>query len=128
MSSSSPHHEVTAAPPGSAEIASALLDFLRSILAIIGGTFALGLLVTVVFEPTDAVMVFGPQDRTFAAIVASDGLVVEQGDGFTVGRATGPGFVRNLYASGAWAVLPSFGGGCITTPLGLRRNVGPRLP
>lgn len=107
------------------DIATAVGRFLGSVAAIVAGGLATVLLVTALLEPTEAVMVIGPQDRAFAAIVEGGGLVVEQGDGFTVGRGTGPGFARALYAAGAWAVLPSLGGGCATTPFGVPRSGRP---
>ena len=34
------------------------------------------------------------------------------GTGFVIANGDGPGFVRKLYAAGAWLVLPATAGGC----------------
>jgi hypothetical protein len=65
------------------------------------------------FEPTSAVMVIAPTGR--AALVSAGNADVElldaSGAVVTVaGRSAG--FVRQLYAAGAWFVLPVGTGGC----------------
>lgn len=73
-----------------------------------------GLLVAAVtFEPTAAVMVLAPKGRAvFASAQQGDvDFLDASGSLFTVaGRSTG--FVRRLYANGAWLVLPMTEGGC----------------
>ena len=87
-----------------------LAGFCGLALAVWFGGLLLG---AVAFEPTTAVMVFAPGGR---AVIASAGnadvdLLEASGSVFTVaGRSAG--FVRRLYASGAWFVLPATGGGC----------------
>ncbi len=105
------------------------MSFAVSVLAILAAMISAAMLVTVVFEPSQSVMVLGPQNRNLAAIVEADGLIVEQGDGFTVGRGTSPGFARRLYSNGALMVLPSFGGGCLSSAFGVSRvRQGPLPP
>jgi hypothetical protein len=120
-------NEEASAPAGAgAELRKALSSFAVSMVGILGALLATTMLVTLIFEPSQSFMVLGPQNRNLAAIVDADGLIVEQGEGFTVGRGTSPGFVGRLYGNGALMVLPSFGGGCLTSPMGLSR-VGQRL-
>lgn len=73
-----------------------------------------GLLIgAVVFEPTTAVVVYAPGGRAVIASAsnADVDLLEASGSVFTVaGRSAG--FVRRLYASGAWFVLPAMSGGC----------------
>lgn len=64
-------------------------------------------LVYVLFEPGKTVMIFGPQHRTFAAVVAADARVLSSGDGFLVVRGEQAGYVRKLYSGGAWLVMPT---------------------
>lgn len=71
------------------------------------------LVVAAAFEPTTAVMVLAPGGR---AVIASAqkgdvDLLEASGSLFTV-AGRNAGFVRSLYASGAWFVLPVTGGGC----------------
>jgi len=81
---------------------------------------------TLLFQPTPAVMVFGSQERALGAIVQSDGLIVEQGNGFMVGRGERQGFVRDLYAAGALLVLPAVTGGCLASAPPLSKSASVR--
>jgi hypothetical protein len=77
-----------------------------------------GLLIgAVVFEPTAAVMVYAPGGRAVIASARSADvdLLEASGSVFTV-AGRNAGFVRRLYASGAWFVLPATGGGCRKIP------------
>lgn len=58
------------------------------------------------------VIVFGPEETTMAAMSRSGTLVLEGGPGFIVVQGSGRGFVRKLYAEGAWLVMPSNLDGC----------------
>jgi hypothetical protein len=71
------------------------------------------LLGAVAFEPTTAVMVYAPGGRGVIASArnADVDLLEASGSLFTV-AGRNAGFVRRLYASGAWFVLPATGGGC----------------
>ena len=73
-----------------------------------------GLLVAALaFEPTAAVMVIAPEGRAVFAS-ARDGdvdFLDAAGSLFTV-SGRNAGFVRRLYANGAWLVLPMTEGGC----------------
>jgi hypothetical protein len=61
----------------------------------------------VLFEPGRTVMIFGPQSKTFAAVVKADAQVLSSGDGFIVVRGQQDGYVRKLYSGGAWLVMPT---------------------
>ena len=87
-----------------------LAGFCALALAVWFGGLLLG---AVAFEPTTAVMVYTPGGRAVIASAKNSDvdLLEASGSVFTVaGRSAG--FVRRLYASGAWFVLPATGGGC----------------
>ena len=71
---------------------------------------------TLVAEPTDSVAVFGPEQSTLRAVVRGDALMVDGGSGYIIARGQHPGFVRALYAGGAWLVLPTSSGACRGRP------------
>ena len=59
------------------------------------------------------VAVVGDASMAVRAIVAAGGQVGEVRRGATLARARDPGFVRRLYANGAWAVVEGrIAGGC----------------
>ena len=63
------------------------------------------------FDP-DAVVVFAPQSAAVAAVAGADGTLLAAGTGFATGRSDRSGFVRRLYARGAWFVWPALAHGC----------------
>jgi hypothetical protein len=63
------------------------------------------------FDPS-SVVIFGPQNQTIAAITQADGALLRTGTGFTIARSDRAGFVRRLYAAGAWFVWPALSEGC----------------
>src|ERR1700694_1155284 len=65
-----------------------------------------------VADLSPTVIVFGPEAATMAAMSRSDTLVLEGGPGFIIVQGSGRGFVRKLYAEGAWLVMPSNLDGC----------------
>ena len=67
---------------------------------------------TLVAEPTRSVVAFGPMASTLRALVGGDALMVDGGNGYMIVRGQHAGFVRALYAGGAWLVLPVTRGGC----------------
>jgi hypothetical protein len=67
---------------------------------------------TVLAEPTRRVAVFGPAETTLRALTQGDGRLVDGGNGYIIVQGQDPGFVRQLYAGGAWLVLPVIAGGC----------------
>jgi hypothetical protein len=69
-------------------------------------------LATVLAEPTRRVAVFGPTEATLRALTRGDGRLVDGGSGYIIVQGQDPGFVRHLYAGGAWLVLPVITGGC----------------
>lgn len=79
-------------------------------------------LFTVLIEPGTTVNVFGPRPHTIGALLASDARLLSSGPGFITVWSQTPGFVRRLYAGGAWLVLPGSGKGCIALT-----NVRPTL-
>ena len=65
------------------------------------------------FEPTTAVLVIGPgRDATIASVVAADVDLLDTSLSFLMVSGRSRGFVKQLYASGAWLVLPLGSGGC----------------
>jgi hypothetical protein len=81
----------------------------------LGVWFGALLIGALAFEPTKAVMVFAPGGGAVIASARSADVDLLEASGslFTVaGRSAG--FVRRLYASGAWFVLPAMSGGCRT--------------
>jgi hypothetical protein len=64
-----------------------------------------------VFDASN-VIVFGPNARTTNAIADADGAMLASGMGFTTARSDRAGFVRRLYAGGAWFVWPALTEGC----------------
>ena len=72
---------------------------------------AVGVL-TYFVDLSPTVIVFGPERTTMAAMSRSDTLVLEGGPGFIIVQGNGRGFVRKLYAEGAWLVMPSNLDGC----------------
>ena len=72
-----------------------------------------GLAVTAVLaEPTRSVLVFGPHQTTFRAVMSGTTSIVDAGNGYLVASGNRSGFVRELYVAGAWLVLPASHGGC----------------
>ena len=73
-----------------------------------------GLAVTTrAFEPTDVVIVIAAsRDAALASAKAADVAFLDVSDAFVVVAGRSEGFVSNLYAAGAWLVLPAGGGGC----------------
>jgi hypothetical protein len=71
--------------------------------------------VAYVFDPA-AVIVFAPGAAEPVSIIAmADGKVLRSGLGFATGTSDRSGFVRRLYAQGAWFVWPSLTRGCFST-------------
>jgi hypothetical protein len=70
--------------------------------------------VTAMLEPTTEVIAFGPTGATIRALADSDTRILSIGARSVRLSGTEPGFVRSLYANGAWLVLPSLTGGCIS--------------
>lgn len=58
-------------------------------------------------------LVIGPRDARLAAIGATTAELVAPGRGYTHVATTSPDAVGQLYANGAWLVLPASGGGCL---------------
>jgi hypothetical protein len=66
------------------------------------------------FDPA-AVIVFAPSNSAPASIIAmADGKLLRSGYGFATGTSDRSGFVRRLYADGAWFVWPSLARGCFS--------------
>jgi hypothetical protein len=66
----------------------------------------------VLAEPTQGVLVLGPHETTFRAVMAGTTSILDEGNGYLVAHGNRSGFVRELYAAGAWLVLPAVSGGC----------------
>jgi hypothetical protein len=79
---------------------------------VVGAWFALVAVATVVAEPTRRVVVFASAADAVRALARGDALILGGGNGFTIMHGRKPGFVKELYAGGAWLVLPASAGGC----------------
>ena len=71
-------------------------------------------LATLLIEPTASVVVIGPRSVTVDAAAAGDAALLELYPGFARMRSDRAGFVRRLYAAGAWLVWPAIDGGCVS--------------
>jgi hypothetical protein len=71
-----------------------------------------GMAAAAYFFDASSVIVFGPNARTTGAIAEADGAMLTSGIGFTTARSDRAGFVRRLYAGGAWFVWPALTDGC----------------
>lgn len=82
--------------------------------ALAGGIWFGGLAaVAWAFEPTRSVIVLAPgKGATIALVAAADVALLEVADTFLTVAGRSPGFVKTLYAAGAWLVLPASGSGC----------------
>ena len=65
-------------------------------------------------EPTRDVVVLGPPETSMTAVATGPSLLLDAGRSFILVRGVRDGFVRELYAGGAWLVLPAMSGGCRT--------------
>lgn len=68
--------------------------------------------IIVIAEPTHDVVVFAPPETGMRAVAAGTSLLLDAGETHVVARGTRSGFVRELYAAGAWLVLPAMSPGC----------------
>ncbi len=81
---------------------------------------------TVLAEPDRNVNVFGVEPDILRALAGSNVRLLASGNGFIRVRGERAGFVRQLYAGGAWLVLPGSSVGCMapgnpqTTPTRMR--------
>ena len=71
-----------------------------------------GMGATAYFCDPSAVIVFAPNDIAVAAVASADGELLTSGAGFVTATSDRSGFVRRLYAQGAWFVWPSLTQGC----------------
>ena len=82
-------------------------------LVALAGWFTTLAVVTYAAEPSREVMVWVPEARLAETLSSAPVSVLGgQRGGFLRVRGDTPGFVRILYASGAWMVLPAGSGGC----------------
>jgi hypothetical protein len=91
--------------------------FVGSALLVAALLFAGLAAIVVIAEPTHDVVVFGPPETSMQAVAAGPSLLLDAGQTFILVRGVRAGFVRELYAGGAWLVLPAMSGGC-RTPFG----------
>jgi hypothetical protein len=94
--------------------------FVGSVLLVTAIWFAGLAAVVFLTEPTRDVIVLGPPEASMAAVATGPSLLLDAGRSFVLVRGVRDGFVRELYAGGAWLVLPAMSGGCRTPP---RRTV-----
>ena len=72
--------------------------------------------VVLIFEPFADVTIIGPTHALASAVEQTDVKVLGSSAGFTTVVGQNAGFVRALYAGGAWLVLPALGRGCGPQP------------
>lgn len=83
------------------------------------GAAALGIwlvalaVITAALQPVPTLAIFGPSQRTLAALHGTDARIMRSGTGFIVVHGEEKGLVRRLYSQGALLVLPSRPAGCI---------------
>lgn len=94
------------------EKAVTITRFLAAAAAVVSVWFAGLAMLTLFVEPEANVNVFGREPQLLRALAGSDVRLLSSGRGFMRVRGDGPGFVRQLYAHGAWLVLPGTAGGC----------------
>jgi hypothetical protein len=92
----------------------------RTLLTVFVGWLAVLAGVTVVFEPTEDVVIFGPPERTLALLAGGDTRISDLRPHYAILRGTERGFVRSLYYNGAGLVLPAKNSSCV----GLRGRSG----
>jgi hypothetical protein len=69
------------------------------------------------FEPTvEVVVIAANRDAAIASIARADVALVHASDSVITVAGRSRGFVRELYAGGAWLVLPAGNGGCRGRP------------
>jgi hypothetical protein len=71
------------------------------------------IVVTALFEPSPDVLLIGPPDLMIRTLDGSDSRLVDAGAAYVRVRGMERGFVRALYANGAWLIIPAGIGGCI---------------
>lgn len=82
---------------------------------------------TILAEPTSAVIVLTPDRHTMMTTIRSaDVALLDGSDRLLSVAGRSPGFVAKLYASGAWLVLPSRMSGCITPPRAAKARIPAR--
>lgn len=80
--------------------------------------WVVGLCVATLFtERGQTVVVLGPSSLAFRAAARRDVAVLDGGAAYVLVRSDRAGFVRDLYANGAWLVWPAMGGGCVSPPV-----------
>lgn len=87
--------------------------FARAAAVALGVWFVMLVGGTALLEPTQDVLVIAPQAGTARVPSAAPVALVDAPAGFLRVRGTEGGFVRALYAGGAWLVLPARAGGCV---------------
>lgn len=68
--------------------------------------------ISAVFEPSREMIVLVPQARVGSVLSVAPVSVLDGRSNVIRVRGESRGFVRSLYASGAWLVLPAMKGGC----------------
>jgi hypothetical protein len=100
------------------------MRFLLGGALVLGVWFSLVAVATAIGEPK-RVVVFAPAADAIRALVRGDALILGGGNGFTIMHGRKRGFVRALYAGGAWLVLPATTGGCRGMAMGPAVAAGP---
>jgi hypothetical protein len=75
--------------------------------------FVILAMVPVIRDAPGHYLVLGPRDVRLAAIGATTAALVSPGRGYTRIATSSPKSVGQLYAHGAWLVLPASNGGCL---------------
>ena len=92
---------------------------------VVGIWFSALAVAALAFEPTQEVIVLAAsRDAAIASIVRADVALVHASDTVIMVAGRSRGFVRELYAGGAWLVLPASNGGCRGRPSGRAWSMG----
>jgi hypothetical protein len=85
--------------------------FLTALTVVTAWFGGLGVL-TLLAEPSTKVVIIAPGGTALRAAIASDVDLLDSGRNYIIVRSDRNGFVRDLYANGAWFVWPAIDGGC----------------
>lgn len=94
------------------ELAQSALRFLTAAFCILLSWFGAMIVLMIVLDISSKAIVFGDAKQIFLTMSEETKLTRTTNNSFIVTSAEA-GYVRNLYNSGAWLVLPSLRSGCL---------------
>ena len=87
--------------------------FCAAVLGVLAVWLCALIAIPVVRDAPGQYLVIGSATRRLDAVQATDVQLVSAGPGYTQIATTSPGRIAQLYAHGAWLVLPAGKGGCM---------------